>query len=109
MFKPICLIIIAMITVFVTEANAQRLIAVTGATESYQSQIKQLTVQCPEGYKAVGAGWSVSDSTNSILEGEATHSMPSFDLNSWTVNAKNNSEYEPVWKLNLRVVCSYIK
>ena len=34
---------------------------------------KQLTVDCPQGKKALGPGWAVVDVTGAILEGRATH------------------------------------
>ena len=69
---------------------------------------KQLTVKCPNGKKATGAGWSVLDPTSAILEGESTNSEPAFDGSSWMVNAKNKSAFAPKWKLRIRLICAVI-
>lgn len=40
---------------------------------------KQLQAYCPDGKKALGAGWSVLDPTSAYLEGAATASEPSYE------------------------------
>lgn len=60
---------------------------------------------CPAGKRAVGAGWSVLDSTSAILEGAASYFEPSFDGASWGVRAKKLSTFTASWKLRSRVVC----
>lgn len=67
--------------------------------------IKQLAPACPIGKLSLGAGWSVLDSTNGILEGEALHFAPSFDGGSWLVRARNHSSFSPSWKLQTRLIC----
>lgn len=67
---------------------------------------KQLQVSCPNGKKAVGAGWGVLDSTGAILQGRATYFEPSFDGTAWLVNAVNDSGFSPNWKLSVRVICA---
>lgn len=69
---------------------------------------KQLRVDCPSGKKALGAGWSVLDSTGAILGGRATYNQPAFDGSSWMVNAENKSGFSPDWKLRVRVVCAKV-
>jgi hypothetical protein len=69
---------------------------------------KQLEIKCPGNKFAMGAGWSVEDSTSAILEGEATHFQLSYDGKSYLVNAKNNSAFSPNWKLRVRCVCANI-
>jgi hypothetical protein len=66
---------------------------------------KQLSVACPTGARALGAGWSALDSTSAILNGRATYTAPSFDGTSWLTNATNLSSFSPVWKLRVRVLC----
>lgn len=79
---------------------------VTEETPLSNTTIKQLEVKCPDGKYAVGAGWSVEDSTSAILDGEATYFQPSYDGKSWLVNAKNNSAFSPSWKLKVRCICA---
>ncbi len=67
---------------------------------------KQLQVRCPEGKKALGAGWGALDDTSGILEGQALHFGPSWDGSGWLVNAHNNSSFAPDWKLSVRLVCA---
>jgi len=67
---------------------------------------KQVTVDCPKDKRALGAGWSVVDSTNAILDGSATFFQPSFDGKSWMVNAKNNSGFARNWKLRVSCICA---
>ena len=81
---------------------------VVGETAVNNTAVKQLRVDCPVGKKALGAGWSVLDSTSAILEGQATYSEPAFDGSHWLVNAKNNSAFAPNWKLRLRVICASV-
>lgn len=68
---------------------------------------KQLQAYCPDGKKALGAGWSVLDPTSAYLEGAATASEPSYDGSSWLVNAKNlDTAFAPEWKLRIRLICA---
>ena len=76
---------------------------ITKESDLNEQPLKQVIVNCPKGKKAIGAGWSVLDKTNAILDGTATYFEPSYDAASWMVNAKNNSTFEKKWKL--RVVC----
>ncbi len=69
---------------------------------------KQLRADCPAGKQAMGAGWSVLDSTDAILEGQATYFEPAFDGSHWLTNARNLSGFAPVWKLRVRLVCAQI-
>ncbi len=69
---------------------------------------KQLQVDCPEGKKALGAGWSVLDPTSAILDGRATYFQPAFDGSHWLVNAQNRSTFAPDWKLRVRVICAAV-
>jgi len=66
---------------------------------------KQLSVACPAGTRAFGAGWGVLDATGGILDGTASYFEPSFDGASWLVNANNTSSFASTWKLQVRVVC----
>ena len=73
------------------------------------TQMKQMKAICPEGKKALSAGWSVLDSTSAILSGRATYSEPSFDGKHWMVNAINtNTNFSPKWKLRIRCICADI-
>jgi hypothetical protein len=81
---------------------------VVGETPVNNTAQKQLSVKCPSGKKATGAGWSVLDPTSAILEGESTYSEPAFDGSSWMVNAKNKSTFSPKWKLRVRLICAVI-
>ena len=81
---------------------------VVGETVVDNTTAKQLRVDCPAGKKALGAGWSVLDSTSAILEGQATYSEPAFDGGHWLTNAKNDSAFAPNWKLRLRVICASV-
>ncbi len=67
---------------------------------------KQLQMSCPAGKKALGAGWSVLDSTNIILEGEALYFGPSYDGSGWLVNARNTSSFASSWKLKGQLLCA---
>lgn len=71
------------------------------------STMKQMKAVCPEGKKALAAGWSVLDSTSAILSGRATYSEPSYDGQHWLVNAINtNTSFSPNWKLRIRCICA---
>lgn len=70
------------------------------------TQSKQLQVDCPASKKALAAGWAVLDSTDAILEGQATYSEPAFDGSHWLTNARNLSGFAPQWKLRVRLVCA---
>lgn len=67
---------------------------------------KYLTVKCPKEKRALGAGWSVEDSTSAILDGSATYFQPSYDGTSWLVIAKKNSQFARNWKLRVRCICA---
>lgn len=69
---------------------------------------KQLTVNCPKGKKALGAGWGVLDPTSAILDGQATYFEPAFDGSGWLVNATNRSTFAPEWKLRVRLLCTSV-
>jgi hypothetical protein len=81
---------------------------VVGETAVDATVMKQLRVDCPEGKRALGAGWSVLDSTSAILDGTATYFEPAYDGSHWLVNARNNSAFSPEWKLRVRVVCAIV-
>ncbi|RMA64793.1 hypothetical protein [Ulvibacter antarcticus] len=71
---------------------------------------KQLVANCPAGKKVLSAGWSVLDGTDAILSGRATYSEPSFDGQSWMVNAINtDTSFSPEWKLRIRCVCADVE
>jgi hypothetical protein len=70
---------------------------------------KQLEVKCPEGKKALGAGWGVLDPTGAILRGQVTYFQPAFDGSGWLVNATNQStSFAPEWKLRVRLICAAV-
>ena len=79
---------------------------VAGETALDASVTKQLRVDCPEGKRMLGAGWSVLDSTSAILDGISTYSEPSYDGTHWLVNARKNSTFATDWKLRMRCVCA---
>jgi hypothetical protein len=82
---------------------------VVGETALDAGATKQLQVDCPEGKRTLGAGWSVLDSTSAILSGRVTYSEPSFDGSHWLANAQNESQFSPMWKLRLRVICAVVE
>ena len=81
---------------------------VVGETPVDTTATKQLQVDCPEGKKALGAGWSVLDPTGAILDGRATYFQPAFDGSHWLVNAQNQSTFASEWKLRVRVICAMV-
>ena len=81
---------------------------VVGETAVDNTTQKQLKVDCPSDKKALGAGWSVLDSTGAILDGRATYFQPAFDGSHWLVNAINKSTFSPEWKLRARVICAIV-
>lgn len=81
---------------------------VTAETPVNSDVTKQLEIKCPGNKHAMGAGWSVEDSTSAILEGEATYFQPGYDGKSWLVNAKNKSAFSPNWKLKVMCICADI-
>lgn len=81
---------------------------VAGESPVDTTVMKQLRVDCPEGKKALGAGWSVLDPTGAILDGRATYFQPAFDGTHWLVNAQNRSAFSPEWKLRVRVICASV-
>jgi len=81
---------------------------VVGETAVNATANKQLQVDCPDGKKAFGAGWSVLDPTGAILDGRATYFQPAFDGSHWLVNAQNKSTFAPEWKLRVRVICANV-
>ncbi|MEL6364215.1 MAG: hypothetical protein AAFR11_05180 [Pseudomonadota bacterium] len=66
---------------------------------------KQLIVECPTGKVATGGGWAVLDPTSAILSGRATTNQPAFDGKHWLVNAINESDFSPTWKLKVWAIC----
>ncbi len=70
---------------------------------------KQLRADCPAGKQALGAGWSVLDSTDAILEGKVSYFEPAFDGSHWLTNAQNLSSFSPEWKLRVRLVCAHVE
>ncbi len=81
---------------------------VVGETAVNATANKQLQVDCPDGKKALGAGWSILDPTGAILDGRATYFQPAFDGSHWLVNAQNKSTFAPEWKLRVRVICAKV-
>ena len=81
---------------------------VVGETAASDIAQKQLQVDCPDGKKALGAGWAVLDPTSAILDGRATYNEPAFDGSHWLVNAQNKSGFATDWKLRVRVVCAVV-
>ena len=98
--------IAAMSAMLVGCASIQGYQVVVAETAVDASPSKQLLATCPTGKRALGAGWSVLDSTSAILEGQATYFEPAYDGASWLANAKNLSAFSPQWKLRLRVICA---
>jgi len=66
---------------------------------------KQLTVGCPKGTVALGAGWAALDETDAIAVGKATYFAPSWDGASWLTNVTSGDGGE-AWKLRVTVVCA---
>jgi hypothetical protein len=81
---------------------------VVGQTTADATPTKQLQVDCPAGKKALGAGWSVLDPADAILEGRATYFEPAFDGSGWLANAQNQNAFAAQWKLRIRLVCATV-
>jgi len=81
---------------------------VVGQTAADSTPTKQLRVDCPAGKKALGAGWSVLDPTDAILEGQCSYFEPAFDGSHWLTNAQNRSAFAPDWKLRVRLICAKV-
>ncbi|MCY7312768.1 MAG: hypothetical protein LH491_03865 [Pseudoxanthomonas sp.] len=79
---------------------------VVAQTDANPSASKQLRADCPPGKQVLGAGWSVLDNTDAILDGTATYFEPSFDGTHWLTNARNNSAFAAEWKLRVRLICA---
>ena len=90
------------------EAGVSGYEVVVGDTGADSEVTKQLRVDCPEGKRALGAGWSVLDETDAILQGRATYFEPAFDGSHWMANAQNDSAFATNWKLRLRVICASV-
>jgi hypothetical protein len=91
---------------FTSETGLACYSIIVGETAVDSTPSKQLQVDCPEGMRALGAGWSVLDETSAILEGQATYFEPSYDGKHWLTNAKNESAFASNWKLRVRLICS---
>lgn len=81
---------------------------VVGETVTDNTPVKQLRVDCPAGKVALGAGWSVLDPTDAILDGQVSYFEPAFDGSHWLTNAQNRSEFALEWKLRVRLICAKI-
>ncbi len=81
---------------------------VVGETAVDPSTPKQLQVDCPDGKKALGAGWSVLDPTNARLFAQANYFQVAFDGSHWVIHAQNKSASAPDWKVRVRVVCASV-
>jgi len=81
---------------------------VVAQTEANPSASKQLRADCPPGKQVLGAGWSVLDNTDAILDGAATYFEPSFDGTHWLTNARNNSAFAAEWKVRVRLICANV-
>ena len=92
-------------TQFTSETGLPCYSIIVGETVEDSSPIKQLRVDCPEGMRALGAGWSVLYK-GGIAEGKATYFEPSYDGKHWLTNAVNESAYAEQWKLRVRLICS---
>ena len=79
---------------------------VVGETAVGIQSMRQLEVKCPAGKKILGAGWSILDPANGILDGTVTRSEPAFDGTGWLVNAWYQNALAPEWKLRVRLVCA---
>jgi hypothetical protein len=107
--KPSVAILSAALLLSLTAcAGIQGYEVVVGQTATDNTPLKQLRVNCPEGKKALGAGWSVLDPTDAILEGNATYFEPSYDGSHWLTNAQNRSGFAPQWKLRVRLICATV-
>jgi hypothetical protein len=90
---------------FTSETGLPCYSIIVGETTEDSTPIKQLRVDCPEGMRALGAGWSVLNE-GGILEGKATYFEPSYDGKHWLTNAVNESAFAKNWKLRVRLICS---
>lgn len=81
---------------------------VTVDSKTDATRAKQVRASCPDGLVATGAGWSVLDPSDAILEGRATYFLPAYDGSHWLVNATNDSGFAPEWKLRVRVLCARV-
>jgi hypothetical protein len=78
---------------------------VVGETEIDSDPLKQLKVHCPEGKKALGAGWAVLGNGGIINDGRATYFQPAYDGSHWMVNAEY---YGDEWMIRMRVICARV-
>lgn len=79
-------------TQFPSETGLPCYSIIVGETAEDSTPHKQLRVDCPEGMRALGAGWSVLYE-GGIAEGKATYFEPSFDGKHWLTNAVDESAY----------------
>ncbi|WP_299977893.1 hypothetical protein [uncultured Pseudoteredinibacter sp.] len=83
---------------------------VTGETDLSDAPFEQqLIVKCPEGKRALGAGWAVLDKTGAIKQGRVSYFMPSYDGSGWMINASDDSDWLGAWKIRLRVMCAKVQ
>jgi hypothetical protein len=80
---------------------------VQGHSTADQSPSKQVEVTCPTGAQALGASWTVSDSTAALLNGLNSYFLPSFDGRSWLAMGDVRAA-GPTWRLNLTVACGSV-
>ncbi|MCV6613528.1 MAG: hypothetical protein OIF35_01035 [Cellvibrionaceae bacterium] len=82
---------------------------VKAESEYTYDNIMQLRAKCPGDKRVLGAGWSVLDINDTILDGQALFSQPAYDGSGWMVNATNlSASYAPKWKLRLRLICAKV-
>lgn len=83
---------------------------ITGETDLTDEPFEQqLIVKCPEGKRALGAGWAVLDKTDAIKQGKVSYFMPSYDGSGWMINAADDSDWLGAWKIRMRVMCAKVQ
>lgn len=83
---------------------------ITGETDLTDEPFEQqLIVKCPEGKRALGAGWAVLDKTGAIKQGKVSYFMPSYDGSGWMINAADDSDWLGAWKIRMRVMCAKVQ
>lgn len=80
---------------------------ITGHTALSSWRNKQISLQCPTGKVALGAGWGLLSSSNSIMDGRVTHFGPSWNATGWLINAENLSSWKSYSKLEGKIICAW--
>lgn len=87
------------------EAALRNLVTQSSTSLLDMSADKALTVNCPSGKRAVGAGWAALNGSDGIIDGTVLHTLPDASGSSWTVKVHVKNPSVP-WKLTVKVNCA---